>query len=143
MPCALQIKKRNDTTTLKYVQPASPMSQEQGGLVTTTVRDYDLSETSKLIRGLLIGIAFMGFLHVYMKYTQPLFIQAIMTVKGVLESKPAMLHLYGRKAEGDLARPFKAGGGLMDALGGGAGGPAATDAASIKAAEKPSTKKDD
>jgi hypothetical protein len=31
------------------------------------------------------GIAFMGFLHVYMKYTQPLFIQAIMTLKGVLE----------------------------------------------------------
>ncbi len=78
----------------------------------------------------------MGFLHIYMKYTQPLFIQAIMTVKGVLEfvystpflvpddaltssfllnrSKPAMLHLYGKKAEGDLARPFKTGGGLLE-----------------------------
>lgn len=27
----------------------------------------------------------MGFLHVYMGYTQPLFIQAIMTLKGVFE----------------------------------------------------------
>lgn len=79
------IKKKNDLTTLKYVQPASPMSQEEGGLVTTTVKDYDLAETSKLMRGVFIGVAFMGFLHVYMKYTQPLFIQAIMTVKGVLE----------------------------------------------------------
>jgi hypothetical protein len=47
-----QIKKKNDLTTLKYVQPASPMSQEEGGLVTTTVRDYDLQETSKAMKGL-------------------------------------------------------------------------------------------
>ncbi|KAJ9115640.1 hypothetical protein QFC20_000967 [Naganishia adeliensis] len=136
-----KIKKKNDLTTIKYVQPASPMSQEQGGLVTTTVKDYDLAETGKLMRGLLIGIAFMGFLHVYMGYTQPLFIQAIMTLKGVFESKPAMLYLWGKKAEGDLSRPFKTGGGLMDSLTGGAGG-VQTDAASIKEAEKPATKKD-
>jgi hypothetical protein len=27
-----------------------------------------------------------------------------------------MLHLYGKKAEGDLARPFKTGGGLLESL---------------------------
>ena len=47
-----QIKRKNDLTTLKYVQPASPMSQDEGGLVTTTVRDYDLQETSKAMKGL-------------------------------------------------------------------------------------------
>ena len=82
------------------------------------------------------GVAFMCFLHLYMGYTQPLFIQAIMTLKGVLEcvppaqccrtfqlignmiyrSKPAMLHLWGKKAEGDLSRPFKTGGGLLESL---------------------------
>jgi hypothetical protein len=51
-PTPYQIKKKNDLTTLKYVQPASPMSQEEGGLVTTTVRDYDLQETSKAMKGL-------------------------------------------------------------------------------------------
>lgn len=30
----------------------------------------------------------MGFLHLYMGYTQPLFIQAIMTLKGVFECVP-------------------------------------------------------
>lgn len=49
-----QIKKRNDLTTLKYVQPASPMSQEQGGLVTTTVKDYDLQEVAKALKGILM-----------------------------------------------------------------------------------------
>ncbi|KAJ9127830.1 hypothetical protein QFC24_000114 [Naganishia onofrii] len=117
-------------------------SQEKGGLVTTTVKDYDLAETGKLMRGLFIGIAFMGFLHVYMGYTQPLFIQAIMTIKGVFESKPAMLHLFNKKAEGDLSRPFKTGGGLLESLTGNAAGGVQTDAASIKEAEKPATKKD-
>lgn len=70
-----------------------------------------------------------------MQYTQPLFIQSLMTLKGVLESNPAKLHIWGKKAEGDLARPFKAGGGLMESLTGKAAGPQ-TDAASIKAAEK-------
>jgi len=138
----MRIRKKNDMTTLKYVQPPSPMSQEPGGLVTTTVKDYDLSETGKLIRGLFIGIAFMGFLHVYMKYTQPLLLQGIMTLKGVFESKPAMLYLFGKKAEGDLARPFKTGGGMLDAFtGGGASSDPQTDAASIRSAEKASGKK--
>lgn len=58
-----------------------------------------------------------------------------MAVKGVLESNPAKLHLWGKKAEGDLARPFKAAGGFMESITGQPQGPQ-TDAASIKAAEK-------
>lgn len=70
-----------------------------------------------------------------MKYTQPLFIQGLMTLKSTLESNTAKLYIWGSKPEGPLSRPFKAGGGMMDALTGGAAGPQ-TDAASIKAAEK-------
>jgi hypothetical protein len=73
------IKKKNDLTVLKYVQPAAPMvsqhvrsvacektsralvpvtfadhhqSQEEGQLITTTVKDYDLTEVGKAMRGL-------------------------------------------------------------------------------------------
>jgi hypothetical protein len=71
-----------------------------------------------------------------------------------------MLHLWGKKAEGDLSRPFKTGGGLLEslskfrnsspfravinnlALSAGQPGGVQTDAASIKEAEKPATKKD-
>ena len=35
-------------------------SQDPAKLTTTTVRDYDLAETSKAIRGVLIGIAMTG-----------------------------------------------------------------------------------
>jgi hypothetical protein len=74
-----------------------------------------------------------------MKYTQPLFIQGIMTVKGALESNEAKLHLWGKKAEAELSRPFKSAPGLLDQLQGKASGPQ-TDAASIKEAEKAGNK---
>ena len=50
----------------------------------------------------------MGFLHIYMKYTQPLFIQGLMGIKNLVEAKPVAIHIFGKKAEGDLKRPFKA-----------------------------------
>jgi len=135
---SLQIKKKNDTTVLKYVEPKNPMSQDSGELVTTTVREYDLGEVSKLLRGVYIGIAMMSFMHLYMKYTQPLFIQALMGIKALAEAKPIAIHVFGKKAEGDLKRPFKAGGMF------GAAGEPATDKASIKEAEgKISSKKDE
>jgi hypothetical protein len=74
-----------------------------------------------------------------MKYTQPLFIQGLMTVKGVLESNEAKLHIWGKKPEAELARPFKTAPGLMDQFTGKASGPQ-TDVASIKEAEKAGNK---
>ncbi|KAG8745106.1 hypothetical protein FRC10_008717 [Ceratobasidium sp. 414] len=132
-----KIKAKNDQTVLKYVEAKNPMSQDTGGLVTTTVRDYDLAETSKLVRGVYMGVLMMAFLHGYMKYTQPLFIQGLMGLKNLIEAKPVAIHIFGKPAQGDLKRPFKSGGGLF-----GAGEPA-TDAASIKEAEKVATKKDE
>lgn len=78
----------------------------------------------------------MAFLHGYMKYTQPLFIQSLMTVKAVLEANETKLHFWSKPATGDLARPFKAAGGLLEQLTGQGGAPQ-TDKASIRAAEKP------
>jgi len=125
-----KIKQKNDMTVLKFVEPASnPLSPDSGGLVNTTVRDYDLSETSKAVRSVYTGIAMMVFLHGYMKYTQPLFIQALMGIKGLYDSNEIGIHLLGKKAVGDLQRPFKAPPGMF-----GATGPK-TDAASIKEAE--------
>jgi len=123
------IRKKNDMTILKYVEPKNPMSENSGGLVTTTVRDYDLQEVSKLCRGVYIGMAIMGVMHLYLKYTQPLFIQALMGIKNVYDAKPVAIHLFGKIAEGDFKRPFKSGG-----MFGTAADPV-TDKASIKEAE--------
>lgn len=50
----------------------------------------------------------MTFFHLYMKYTQPLFIQALMGLKNLYDAKPVAIHILGKPAEGDLKRPFKA-----------------------------------
>ncbi|GJJ08622.1 hypothetical protein Clacol_002841 [Clathrus columnatus] len=128
---AYKIRSKNDQTVLKYVEPANPMSPNSGGLMTTTYRDYDLSEVSKLLKGVYTGIGMMAFLHLYMKYTQPLFVQALMGLKNLYEAKPVAIHLLGQKAEGDLKRPFK----TAPSLFGGAGNPA-TDKAAIDEAER-------
>lgn len=60
-------------------------------------------------------------------------IQSILPLKNVFESNEAKIWLFGKQAAGDLKRPFKAAPGPFGM--GAAGGPA-TDAASIKEAEK-------
>jgi len=135
---SIKIKQKNDQTVLKYVEPKNPMSTDSGGLVTTTVRDYDLAEVSKLVRGVYMGVAMMAVLHLYMKFNPPLFVQALTGLKGIYDAKPVQIHLFGKPATGDLKRPFKVGGMF------GAAADPATDAASIKEAEsKPAPKKDE
>ncbi|GJE85602.1 inorganic phosphate transport PHO88 [Phanerochaete sordida] len=133
-----KIKAKNDQTVLKYVEAANPMTKEPGKLVTTTNRDYDLTEVSKAMRGVWIGIAMMAFLHGYMKYTQPLFIQSLMGLKNLYDSKLVTIYIMGKPAEGDLKRPFKGAGGLL-----GGGSEPQTDKAAIEEAEKRIGKKDD
>jgi len=128
---SLRIKGKNDQTVLKYVEAPNAMTKDPGALVTTTVRDYDLAETTKLVRGAYMGIAMMAFLHLYMKFTQPLFIQALMGLKGLYDAKPVHIHILGKPAEGDLKRPFKAAGGMF-----GANADPQTDKAAIEEAEK-------
>ncbi|KAF5359229.1 hypothetical protein D9756_002866 [Leucocoprinus leucothites] len=127
---SLTIKSKNDQTVLKYVEAPSPMSGDQGKLVTTTVRDYDLAETSKLLRSAYFGIAMMAVMHGYFKFTQPLFVQALMGLKGLFDAKPIAIHILGKPATGDLKRPFSS-----PSLMGPAPGPK-SDAASIAEAEK-------
>ncbi len=50
----------------------------------------------------------MVVMHGYFGYTQPLFIQALMGLKGLYDAKLVAIYLLGKPAEGDLARPFKA-----------------------------------
>lgn len=68
-----------DKTTLKYVEPAAPGSQDGPKLVTTTIQQYDLSQLRKLWQGQLMGVGMMAVMHLYMKYTNPLLIQVCAT----------------------------------------------------------------
>jgi hypothetical protein len=122
---------QSDMTTLKYVEPAPMGSSEEGKLVTTTVHAYDLEQLRTAFRSAFMGIAMMGFMHLYMKYTNPLLIQSIIPVKGAFENNLAKIHLWGQPAVGDLKRPFKAAQSFMNPM-----GTTQSDKKAIEAAER-------
>lgn len=130
----LQINKKNDLTTLKYVEPANPFSGATSPTaVVTTVKEYDMKQVDSQIKGIFTSLAMMGFMHVYLKYSNPLLMQSILSVKLALETNIVRIHLWGKPALGDLKRPFKEAPGFLAALQGGGG--VKTDSASINAAE--------
>ncbi len=75
----------SDMTTLKYVEPAPMGSTEDPKLVTTTVHAYDTAQLRSLFKSQLMGVGMMGFMHLYLKYTNPLLIQSIIPLKGRVE----------------------------------------------------------
>ncbi|KAE8210991.1 hypothetical protein CF319_g5698 [Tilletia indica] len=129
--CSIRIKRANDLTVLKYVEPKSPMSQDPGEMITTTHRDYDLQDVRKAMRGIITGMLMVGVMHGYLKYTNPLVIQSILPIKNALESKQALLWIWNRPATGDLKRPFKAAASLF--------GGAAPEAPAVTAAPAAAT----
>lgn len=108
-------------------------SSEEGKLVTTTIHAYDKAQLKQLMRSQMMGVGMMAFMHIYMKYTNPLLIQSIIPLKSALESNLAKIYVFGQPATGDLKRPFKAGGGLMSGL---QSGPAQSDKKAVEAAER-------
>ena len=82
-------------------------SGEEPKLVTTTIQEYDQSQVMAGYKGLLMGVAMMGFMHLYMKYTNPLLIQSIIPLKGAFESNIVKVYVYGKPAVGELKRPWK------------------------------------
>ena len=107
-------------------------SGEEPKLVTTTIQEYDQNQLSTAYKGQLMGIAMMAFMHLYLKYTNPLLIQSIIPVKSAFEGNLVKVHLFGKPAVGDLKRPWKASGGMM----GMGQGEMKSDKASIEAAER-------
>ncbi|KAF2005374.1 inorganic phosphate transport PHO88 [Amniculicola lignicola CBS 123094] len=128
-----QISKKNDMTVVKYVEPAPMGSGEEPKFVATTVKAYDQGQMRALWKAQLMGVGMMAGMHLYMKYTNPLLIQSIIPLKGAFEGNLVKVHLLGQSAVGDLARPWKAAGGLMGAM---QGGEIKTDKKSIEAAER-------
>ena len=122
-----------DMKVLKYTEPATVGSGEPDRTVTTTVHAYDQSQLRNQFKSQLIGVAMMAFMHLYMRYTNPLIIQSIIPLKTALESNLVKVHIRGQQATGELARPWKAGGGLLAGL---QPGEVKTDKKSVEAAER-------
>jgi hypothetical protein len=132
--CKMQINKKKDMTTLKYVDKPPMGSTEEGKLVTTTVHAYDLEQLRSAYKSQLMGVGMMAVMHLYFKYTNPLLIQSIIPLKGLFDGNNLVkIHVFGQPAIGELKRPFKVAPGLMSGL---QGGDVQSDKKTIEAAEK-------
>jgi len=132
----ITIKRKNDLTTLKYTEPAPPMSQDPPKLITTTIRGHDETQLKAAFKSVLTGVGMMVVMHVYFKYTNPLLIQSIIPLKGLFENKLVQIHLLNKPAIGDLKRPWKAAAGPFAGFG---GGEPKTDKKSVEGVEKRGT----
>ncbi|EPX71429.1 pho88 family protein [Schizosaccharomyces octosporus yFS286] len=110
-----RISSNNDRTPLIYEEPPAPFSgQTTGKRVTTTVKDYDNEQLQKAKKSSMIGVAMMAFMHLYMGYAQPLVLQSILPLIGLFTNQLTSIYILGKAAEGSLARPFAASGGLFN-----------------------------
>ncbi|KAF9352451.1 hypothetical protein BGX26_009737 [Mortierella sp. AD094] len=103
-----RIQAKKDSTVFKYIEQPKPFSGEQPKEVTTTVMEYDLEQNSQVLKQNLVTLALMVFMHFKFGVIRPLIIHSILPIKNVFESKWAQVHLLGKPAVGDLARPWKA-----------------------------------
>ncbi|THV01209.1 hypothetical protein K435DRAFT_793551 [Dendrothele bispora CBS 962.96] len=85
---------------MQYEPVIQTSPDQEPKIVTTIVRDHDLSEMSKLLSSDYIGVTMITFLqHGYIKFTQPFFIQSLMGLKSLYNVSSVK-----------MKRPWKAGG---------------------------------
>ncbi len=81
-------------------------------MVQTTVGDYDLSQVKSLFFQTVMGAAIVVFMHLKWGYLRPLLLQSVLGLKTLSAAPIVQVYVLGYKAEGELARPWKAGGGF-------------------------------
>lgn len=113
----IRSKKLNDQTTITIkkkpgvfaaatatangdTNAASGTSEQQ------TVVDYDLEQIKSQLKSALIGSAITCFIHYKWEFVPPLILQAVLNPINLFSSPLFMIHVLGKKAEGELKRPF-------------------------------------
>lgn len=101
-----KIRKNNNLKIIKYIKSGNSLMKEPEKLQIVTIRDYDLDQLQSSINGIYSSLAMMGFMHLFMKYNNPLFMQFISPMKSAMENTLVRINLFGKKDDGK--RPFKA-----------------------------------
>ncbi|CAO3644397.1 unnamed protein product [Cunninghamella blakesleeana] len=105
------IKKKNDQTPLKYVEPGRTSftgTKTADQLVNTTFIEYDILEVKLAVKQCFTSITLIVFIHLQFHFILPLIIQPIMSMKTFLISKEAQIHIWHKNTNyGELKRPFR------------------------------------
>jgi len=69
--------------------------------------EYDMSKVKQMFFNTFLTMGLSIFLYAKFKILKPLPIQTLFAVKNLLEQPLVSIHILGKPATGDLARPFK------------------------------------
>lgn len=76
-------------------------------VIQTTVQEYDISQVKSLLTQTLLAIGIIGFMHFRLGYMRPLLLQSVLGLRSVYSVPLFQVHVLGKAATGQLARPWK------------------------------------
>ncbi|KAJ3160458.1 hypothetical protein HDU86_000792 [Geranomyces michiganensis] len=130
-----RVSSLNDRTPLVYEEAKNPMDPSNVEKHVTTVRDYDVKKIVEIARSQAVSLGMIALMHFKFGYVRPLLLQSVLGLKSLYEAQLVQVHVLGRPAAGELARPWKVASPLAGLAPQAPDTPKATDA---KAAEKKS-----
>jgi len=112
----MKIKAKNEkglihiknTGVVANAQAAVDKDNAENEVTTFTIMEYDMSKVKQMAGNTLLTVALSCFLYYKFNIIKPLAIQSIFAIKNIIDQPLVSIHLLGKPATGDLARPFKA-----------------------------------
>ncbi|TPX64823.1 hypothetical protein SpCBS45565_g05597 [Spizellomyces sp. 'palustris'] len=99
---------KKDETPLVYTEAKNPMDPKNVDTIRTTIKDYDITKLKETLRGQVVAMAILGFIHYKWGYLRPLLLQSVLGLRTLYQAQLVQVHILGKPATGDLARPWKA-----------------------------------
>ncbi|KAI8584905.1 hypothetical protein HDU88_004499 [Geranomyces variabilis] len=102
-----KVTAKNDTTPLVYEEAKNPMNPTDVEKHATTVRDYDVKKIVELARSQAVSLGMIALMHFKFGYVRPLLLQSVLGLKSLYEAQLVQVHVLGKPAVAELARPWK------------------------------------
>ncbi|ORX87114.1 hypothetical protein BCR32DRAFT_324596 [Anaeromyces robustus] len=113
----LKINKVNDKNLIHIRNTgmvANAQNAAEGGenneVITQTIREYDLGKCKQMVFNVAMTVGFSTLLYYKFNMIRPLAIQSALAIKNLYEQPLVRIHLLGKPATGELARPFNVNG---------------------------------
>lgn len=84
------------------------MTEREPPIIQTTVVEYDQSQAKSLAGQTLMGVVLIIIMHYNWGYLRPLLLQSVLGFRTLASAPIVQVWIFGRAAEGDLARPWRA-----------------------------------
>ncbi|KAJ3046567.1 hypothetical protein HK102_013132, partial [Quaeritorhiza haematococci] len=75
--------------------------------ISTNIHDYDLKQLRQQLNQIALGVSILAFIHFKFGYIRPLVLQSVLSLKTLYGTQLVQVHLVGKSASGELARPWK------------------------------------